>query len=65
MTPELNALGEQADRLESLVAGMAMPLPAEFHLGQLREILPDIAEAIKLFVVQASGENPWAEQVSA
>jgi hypothetical protein len=61
VTDELTALGEQADRIDSLVAGLVMPLPAQFHLDQLREILPDISNRIKRFVVQTSGEDPWGQ----
>jgi hypothetical protein len=55
----LNSLGEEADRLDSLVAGLELPLPPQFHLEQLKEILPDISKQIKLFVIQEAGENPW------
>jgi hypothetical protein len=61
VTDELTALGEQADRIDSLVAGLVMPLPAQFHLDQLREILPDISNRIKRLVVQTSGEDPWGQ----
>ncbi len=60
MSDELDTLGQQADRIDSLVSGMVMPLPPQFHLDQLALILPDISAAIKKFVVEQSGENPWA-----
>ena len=62
MTDELYALEEQADRLDSLVAVLAMPMTPQFHINQIKEILPDISKAIKLFVIQEAGVNPWGEQ---
>jgi hypothetical protein len=61
MTTSFDQLGQQADRLENLVAGLAMPIPAQFHLDQLKEILPDISAEIKRFVVEQTGENPWSK----
>jgi hypothetical protein len=57
---KFNELGEQADRLDNLVAGMAMPLPPSFHLEQIKAILPEISAEIKRFVVEQTGEDPWA-----
>ena len=62
MTEELNQLGRQADRIDSLVAGLAMALPPQLHFDQLKAILPGISAEIKQFVVAQSGENPWELQ---
>lgn len=59
MADNFDELGRQADRLDNLVAGIAMPLPPQFHLDQLTEILPDISAQIKAFVVAHTGEDPW------
>lgn len=63
MTAEqLDVIGRQADRLDNLVAGLDMPMPAKFHLDQLKEILPDISSEIKKEFIELTGENPWEHQ---
>lgn len=61
MTDELDQLGRQADRLDNLVAGLVIPMPPQFHLDQLKEILPEISGEIKRFVILQAGENPWGD----
>jgi hypothetical protein len=34
-------------------------MPAQFHLDQLKNILPEKIKAIKEAVIAESGENPW------
>jgi exonuclease V gamma subunit len=52
-------LGQAIDRVESLASGLDMPMPAEFHLQQLKKLLPEIVEELKAGFVQTTGENPW------
>ena len=54
-----DTIGRTADRIDSLVAGFDIPMPATFHIEQLKKILPEIAADLKQVVVMETGENPW------
>lgn len=56
---QIDQLGRLADQLDNLIGAMDLPMPATFHVGQLKQTLPEIAAAIKQLVVDVSGENPW------
>lgn len=53
-------IGQIADRLDNLVAALDLPMPPAFHLGQIKQQLPDVANELKRAVIEMSGENPWA-----
>lgn len=59
MTEEQNALGEQIDRIDNLRAALDLPMPADFHVQQMKESLSDLSAEIKKAFVAAFGENPW------
>tara|TARA_R110000824_G_scaffold187984_1_gene369278 strand:+ start:1512 stop:1694 length:183 start_codon:yes stop_codon:yes gene_type:complete len=59
MNDNLEKIGQTVDDLESLIAGLAIPMPPQFHLDQLKNILPEKIKAIKEAVIAESGENPW------
>jgi len=56
---DIEELGLQADSLDNLVAGFNLPFPAEFHVEQLKKILPEISQKIKDYYEATTGENPW------
>jgi hypothetical protein len=39
-----------------------MPLPAEMHVNQLKQLLPEKVEKLKKAYVALTGENPWEFQ---
>lgn len=51
--------GAEIDRLENLHGALQLGMPAEFHVRQLREALPDVARRLKEAYVELLGENPW------
>lgn len=53
-------LGAEIDRLENLNGALQLGMPAEFHVRQLREALPDVARRLKEAYVGMTGQNPWA-----
>ena len=59
MNDNLEKIGQTVDDLESLIAGLVIPMPPQFHLDQLKNILPEKINAIKEAVIAESGENPW------
>ena len=52
-------LGIAIDRLDSLAHGLQLPMPAEFHLRQLKTLLPEVVKDLKESFVAVTGENPW------
>jgi hypothetical protein len=52
-------LGQAIDRLDSLSHALGLAMPAEFHLKQFREIIPELVKELKGGFVEATGENPW------
>ena len=52
-------IGRLADKVDSLIHAAQLPLPAQFHLDQLRAALPEIRETLRLIYIAQTGENPW------
>ncbi|MEH0154009.1 hypothetical protein V6R21_07655 [Limibacter armeniacum] len=52
-------LGIITDELESLVHATKLPMPSDFHLEQLKQLLPEKIKAIRDIIVKETGENPW------
>lgn len=61
MTDNLNKIEEGIERLLNLTAGLDIPLPAEIHLEQLRQLLPEITGQLREGLVEAGGEDLWPE----
>lgn len=59
MEEKFEILGQLIDSLESLACGLVLPLGADFHINQLKKILPEKVEEFKKVFVELSGENPW------
>lgn len=59
MNEKFEELGLLIDSLESLSCGLDIPMPADFHIKQLKEILPEKVKAFKKAFVELAGENPW------
>lgn len=53
------AIGQAADRIDSLVAGLEMKLPPQMHIDQLKKILPEISKQIKDAIEDELGEKIW------
>ncbi len=54
-----DALGQDIDRLDNLFHATNLPMPAEFHLKQLRAALPELIEDMKDHFSDAFGLDPW------
>lgn len=61
MIPEeqKDQLGQLIDSIDSLAHGLSIPMSAEFHLEQLKILLPEKVEAFKKVYEEITGENPW------
>jgi hypothetical protein len=54
----MEKLGMAADELDNLLGAMALPMPAQFHLDQIKRALPGIRDTM-VYVAQV-GDDPWA-----
>jgi hypothetical protein len=52
-------LGLAIDRIDNIANGLKLPLPDAMHLQQLKILLPEIVQELKLGFIEATGENPW------
>lgn len=51
--------GLAIDRLSNVTGALNLPMPAEFHLKQIKSILPEIVQDLRTQFVRITGENPW------
>lgn len=54
-------LGQAIERLENVAGALVLPMRADFHLAQLKVLLPEIVAELKAAFVEVTGENPWGE----
>lgn len=59
MEDKFEELGQLIDSIDNLASGLNVPMSAEFHLQQLKSILPEKVKEFKKSFVEISGENPW------
>lgn len=55
---QLDELGQIADEIDNLIGAMELPMPAAFHVEQLKKLLPKVSARIKSLYV-AFGGDPW------
>lgn len=60
-TENQERLAEIAERLDNLTGSLQIPMPAQFHVDQLKNILPEIRDELRLLYISESGENPWED----
>ena len=53
--------GEIIDRIDNLLDALELPMPAEFHVNQMKHALSDMSEKMKRIYVEEEGENPGEE----
>ena len=58
---DFEPLGLLIDSLENFTYSLNLPMPADFHVKQLKTALPDLVKDFKKLFVSLSGENPWQE----
>jgi hypothetical protein len=59
MDENYEKLGTLIDDLESLCFGLELKMSADFHLDQMKEILPKKVREFKEVFENITGENPW------
>jgi hypothetical protein len=59
MNDKFEVLGQLIDSLDNLANGLNIPMPAEFHINQLKKLLPEKVEELKNIYVEITNDNPW------
>ncbi len=59
MTEQYEKLGQLIDSIENLSCALNLSLPAEFHVNQLKKLLPEKVASLKEIFIKITGENPW------
>lgn len=59
MENKFEKLGQLIDSIDSLANGLNIPMPSDFHVQQLKSILPERVKKLKESFVEITGENPW------
>jgi len=59
MEDKFEKLGQLIDSIDSLAHGLSLPMPSQFHVDQLKEILPEKVKELKESFIEITGENPW------
>lgn len=59
MNEDMEALGREIDNLDNLSHAIHLPMPAQFHVDQLKAALPKKVAALRAVFVRLTGENPW------
>jgi hypothetical protein len=54
--------GEQIDRIDNLLGALEIPMPAEFHVKQMKSELKDLSVTLKRIYVEENDDNPWKFQ---
>lgn len=54
-------IGELKDKLDNLLGAMELPMPAEFHLKQMKSQIKDISEELKQMYILLEDDNPWQD----
>jgi hypothetical protein len=52
-------LGQDIEKLDNLAHALLLAMPAEFHVRQLKSMLPEVVAEMKKHYAEAFGWNPW------
>lgn len=52
-------LGELADNIDNVISATNLPMPAEFHLNQIKQNMNDWLKELKKIYIELTGENAW------
>jgi hypothetical protein len=59
MEDKFEKLGQLIDSIDNLADALNISMSAEFHVQQLKNILPRKVKDLKESFVEITGENPW------
>lgn len=52
---------EVIETIDNLLGALELPMPAEFHVNQMKRELKEVSVKLKQIYVEEEGENPWNE----
>ena len=52
---------EVIEKVDNLLGAMEIPMPAEFHVNQMKRELREVSDKLKQIYVEEEDENPWSE----
>ncbi len=61
MEEKFEKLGQLIDSIDSLAYALNIPASPEFHIKQLKSLLPEKVKKLKESFIEITGENPWDE----
>jgi len=53
--------GEVINTVDNLLGSLEIPMPAEFHVKQMKRELKEVSDKLKRIYVEEEDENPWNE----
>lgn len=53
-------LGQLIDEIENLAHALNLPMGADFHVQQLKKLLPEKVDKLKDIYKDIFGDDPWA-----
>ena len=59
MEDKYEELGQCIDSLNNYIHAIKIPMPAEFHIDVLKDVLPELHERFKKAFIELTRENPW------
>lgn len=59
--PNIEKLAELAETIDIITHSIQLKMPAEFHLNQIKKLLPEWRDSLREIYIDESGENPWKE----
>ena len=54
-----NEIGELKDKVDNLRGALEIPMPAQFHVAQMKTQLEEISEKLKGIYIEMTDENIW------
>ena len=60
MKDHAEALGLLIDEIENLAHALNLPMGADFHVQQLKKLLPEKVDKLKDVYKDIFGDDPWA-----
>lgn len=61
LTDISNDIGELKDTVDNLLGALEIPMPAEFHVKQMKSELKSISDKLRSVYVEMEDNDPWAE----
>jgi hypothetical protein len=59
MSARAQQIASVEKRIDNLIGAMQLPLPAQYHLDQLKLVLPELRDTLRLIYIAETGDDPW------